>query len=140
MSSKSKKANKNKKENVQKIKVKGELASTLSIVIPVALVFVVLIGGFLLFIYLEEGRRLPDEKYLTAEKLVKSGELIGFNYDECSDIVGKYAIINEEGEWIFPMMGYKQYSDGGGIRSYEICVYNENGISTRAVLRQEEWE
>jgi len=134
------KSKKSKKSNgkVQKVKVKGEVGSTLSIVIPLALIFVLLVGGLFLFIYLEEGRRVPNQAYLDAERIVKNGELIGLTLEQCRNVVGTFAIINpndDGADWIFPA-GYKEFPGGDGTRSYEIWVSHENDVAVGAALRE----
>jgi hypothetical protein len=119
------------------VKIKNtEVASTLSIVIPIVLIFVFLIGGVFLFIYLEEGRRLPDEDYLRAEELVNQGALIGLTLEECAGLIGVFAILNDEGnQWTF-ITGDKAYKDGSGVRYYEIVVTHENDVAVSAVYRE----
>jgi len=132
-----KKNNKNK-QTTQKVKIKtGELSTTLSIVIPIVLIFGFLVGGLLLFIYLEESNRLPDQRYLDAERIVKNNELIGLTLVECRDIAGVAMLgpDGEEGDWVF-LGGRKEFSNGEGTRVYEIVAEHENGVVVSAVLRE----
>ncbi|MCL2036748.1 MAG: hypothetical protein FWG83_05100 [Oscillospiraceae bacterium] len=123
-------------QRVQKVKLKdNRLAETLSIVIPCVLVLVFLVGGVLLFIHLEEGRRLPDEEYLNAEKLVNDQTLIGLTLEECREAVGIVAMITGEDEWTF-ITGRRMYSDGQGARFYEIVVKHRDGVAVEAIYRE----
>ncbi|MCL2071355.1 MAG: hypothetical protein FWH07_03870 [Oscillospiraceae bacterium] len=138
-------ANKNNKNNTkikylktkQNVKIKsGEFSTALSIILPIVGVFAFLVGGILLFMHMDESRRLPDTDYLAAERLVDDGVLIGLTLEECVEAVGSIAFINEnDGDWVF-MAGHKAFFDGQGRRSYEICVKHENGVAVSAVLRR----
>jgi hypothetical protein len=140
MSNKNNKKNSKQKETVQaqKVKLKGEgVGSTLSIVIPIVLIFVFLVGGMILFVFLEESRRLPNQAYLDAEQIVKDGSVIGLTIEECREVIGTFAIIhptNPEADWIFPA-GHKAFRDGEGQRNYELRVSHENGVAVGAELR-----
>ncbi|MCL1865855.1 MAG: hypothetical protein FWF82_00420 [Oscillospiraceae bacterium] len=128
-------------KQAQKVKLKNtELSSTLSIVIPIVLVFVFLVGSVALFVYLEEGRRLPDERYEFAERIVKEEVLIGLTVDECIEVMkGNYDFllrgIDGKDSWTF-IAGCKQYKDGSGKRNYEIYITHENGVAVSAVYRK----
>ena len=134
-----KKSTVKKNQQVQKIKMKSELTSTLSVLIPLVGVFVFLFGGFALFVFLEEGRRIPDERYLAAQQLVKDGTLIGLTLEESTEAVGHVAFVEEdEGTWIF-MAGQRALKNGEGARFYQIYIEQENGRAISAVLREQEW-
>ena len=124
------------KEPVQQVKIKSNIGETLSIVIPLALVFIFLVGGVFLFIYMEESRRLPDEEYLRAEQIVNSGVLIGKTLEECVEEVGFIAMIDPAENWFFPM-GTKMFKSGEGLRIFEIYVEQEDGVAVSAVLREQ---
>ena len=133
--------NRNSKQNAKinaELK-KGNLADKLSIILPIVGVFVFLVGGILLFMHLHEGRRLPDDEYLAAEKLVESGELIGLTLEECRMKIGTFAVVtsDENGEeiWVFPR-GKKQFSNGEGVRFYEIVVTPKDDVAFSAIFRE----
>ena len=122
----------------QKVKLKGDLSSSLSIILPIVGIFVFLIGGFALFVYLEESGKKPNEAYLKAEQLVKDEALIGLTLEECAEVIGVPALIMEkDGDWLF-ITGYKEFRGGDFFEYYEICVYHENGLAVNAVLRVSE--
>jgi hypothetical protein len=136
--------NKKNETKVKYLKIKesfkvksGDFTTIASIVLPIVGIFVFLIGGILLFMHLDESRRLPDDRYLAAESLVNEGKLIGLTLEECVEAAGSIAFIGEDGNWIF-MAGFKSFLNGEGRRAYEIFVQQENGVAVSAVLRRAE--
>ncbi|MCL2633205.1 MAG: hypothetical protein FWD34_01685 [Oscillospiraceae bacterium] len=134
MSKSNKKKKKKIKDNV-KIKETPKIVAFLGYALPVVLIIAFLVGGFLLFIYMDNAKYEPNERYLFIEELVKEKTLIGLNYDECKEIVLMGGYVNKEGEWLYPA-GSKIHPESEGFITYELCVYNENGVATRAIIRE----
>jgi hypothetical protein len=133
-------SSKSKVKKPQKVEIKNSgLKDTLSIVIPIALVFVFLVGGFLLFIFLEDGRWVPDEGYIHAERLIKENALVGLTFQECVDLIGdSFAITpkNDYDEWQFLLVGYLDHTNGVGNKSFSIYIQHENGRAVKAVMEE----
>jgi hypothetical protein len=121
----------------QKVEIKEKkLGETLSIVLPLAGIFVFLVGGLLLFLHMEEGRWIPDEHYLAAENLINGGTLIGLTFEECAAKINSTWNHTEGDEWAFLIVGHKWHTNGVGDKSFSIYVQHENGVAVSAVMEE----
>ncbi|MDR0223402.1 MAG: hypothetical protein LBI38_07735 [Oscillospiraceae bacterium] len=123
------------KDNVKinNTEIKDKVVYVLVIVLPIAF----LVGGFALFVRMNDAKYIPDGQYAAAERIVKDKALTGLTFEECANVIGYGGLKGKSGLWIFAA-GHKENPDmaGDNVIYYEICVYNDGDKATKAVLRE----